>query len=99
VTTFNAANSALIRQLNTLDFGDMAPSEPMIAVFTPACTDLKTAVTEWRSINTKDVVALNALLAKSNLKPIPAVSPLPAVPVCTLGTIGTTAPGRSGGAR
>jgi photosystem II stability/assembly factor-like uncharacterized protein len=79
---FAGLNAALIRQLDTLDFGDMAPNEPMTKAYAAGCADLKTAVTNWRTINTQDLVAFNAVLSKNNLKTIPAASPALAVPVC-----------------
>jgi len=79
---FAGLNGALIRQLDTLDFGDMAPNEPMNKAFVAGCTDLKTAVTNWSAINAKDLVAFNALMARNNLKPVPAAAPALAVPAC-----------------
>ena len=83
---FAGLNASLIRQLNTLDFGDMAPSEPMLSAYGAGCADLKTAVDNWRTINTVDLVAFNAILSKNNLKTIPAVSPPLAEPVCPIST-------------
>jgi len=68
-------------QLRTTDYGDMAPSAAMLAAWRMACTDLRSAVATWASINAKDLVAFNALLAKSNLKPV-AAAPALAAPVC-----------------
>jgi hypothetical protein len=75
---FAGLNAALIRQLDTLDFGDMAPNEPMTKAYAAGCADLKTAVTNWRTINTQDLVAINAVLSKNNLTGI-GRSGLPAV--------------------
>jgi hypothetical protein len=80
--TFRDLNGSLIRQLETLDFGDMAPNEPMDKVYMSGCTELKTMVTNWQTINAKDLVAFNVLLAKNNLKAVVAASPAPAMPVC-----------------
>jgi photosystem II stability/assembly factor-like uncharacterized protein len=80
---FAGLNAALIRQLDTLDFGDMAPNEPMTKVYATGCADLRTAVTNWRTFNAQDLVAFNAVLSKNNLKTIPAASPALAVPVCS----------------
>jgi hypothetical protein len=87
---FVGLNGALIRQLDTLDFGDMAPNEPMNKAYITGCTDLKTAVTNWRTINTQDLVAFNAILAKNNVAPIAAASPALAVPVCAPAPARTT---------
>jgi photosystem II stability/assembly factor-like uncharacterized protein len=79
---FVALNGTLVRQLETLDFGDMAPNEPMNNAFNAACTQLKTAVTNWSNITTKDLPAFNAVLAKNNLKPIAAPASALVVPLC-----------------
>jgi hypothetical protein len=73
----------LLRQLDTLDFGDMAPNEPMNKAYVAGCTQLKTAVTNWKTIITQDLAAFNALLSKNNLKPIPAPAQGLAVPMCS----------------
>jgi len=66
-----------------MDNGDMAPTEPMHKGFIAKCSDLKTAVTSWKTINTTDLPAFNAILTRNNLKPIPASSPVLVVPVCS----------------
>jgi hypothetical protein len=79
---FAAIVGAMNRQQNTLDAGDMAPNEPMAKAYSAACAELKAATTNWRTINSQDLPALNAIVIKNNLKPIPAAAPLPVVPVC-----------------
>ena len=82
--SFVAINGSLVRQLNALDTGDMAPTDAMNAAWLAGCRELRTAVTTWRDINAKDLPALNALIAKGGGKAIPAASPLPAVPSCAV---------------
>jgi hypothetical protein len=72
-------------QLRTNDNGDMAPNEPMWRGWASVCTDLKSAVTTWRGINDKDLVAFNAVLARNNIRPIAAASPALPMPVCVAG--------------
>jgi hypothetical protein len=72
------------RQLNTLDAGDMAPNEPMLRTYASSCADLKAAVANWRTLTSQDLAALNAALAKNNLKPIPAPSPALVSPNCSV---------------
>jgi len=79
---FVAVNANLLRQLDTLDFGDMAPNEPSSKVYVAGCTDLKKALTNWTDINKKDLADLNAILTKNNLAAIPAASPELAAPAC-----------------
>src|SRR5439155_20290592 len=61
---FVGVNATFLRHLETLDFGDMAPNEPMMNAYAAACGELKTAVENWRKINDTDLAALNAALSK-----------------------------------
>jgi photosystem II stability/assembly factor-like uncharacterized protein len=69
-------------QLRTNDSGDMMPTEPMWRGWVNVCTDLRTAVAAWRAINTRDLVAFNAVLTRNNLQPIAAAAPALPMPVC-----------------
>ena len=71
-----------MRHIDTLDFGDMAPNEPMAGAYKSVCNDLKTAVQNWRTINTQDLPVFNAILAKNSVAPMAAASPLPTLPAC-----------------
>jgi len=82
---FAAVTGAMDRQLNTLDAGDMAPNEPMLRIYASSCADLKAAVANWRTLTSQDLTALNAALAKNNLKQIPVPSPALASPNCSVG--------------
>jgi hypothetical protein len=70
-------------QLKVLDMSDIPPNPSKLAAWRSVCTDLRTVLTSWRDINAKDLVALDALLAKNNLKPIAAAAPALPLPVCT----------------
>ena len=70
-------------ELTTTDNGDMVPTEPMRKGYIAKCSDLKTAITSWKTINTTDLPAFNAILTRNNLKAIPASSPALAAPVCS----------------
>jgi len=74
-------NSALLIHagLDTLDFGDMAPNEPMLKAYTTGCTDLRTAVTAWADVNGKELAGLNAVLEKNSLAPV-AATPVQQIP-------------------
>jgi photosystem II stability/assembly factor-like uncharacterized protein len=80
---FVAVNTNLLRQLDTLDFGDMAPNEPSSKVYIAGCTDLQNALTNWSNINKQDLAAFNAVLTKNNVAPIRAASTELAAPVCS----------------
>ena len=68
-------------QLRTTDYGDMARDAAMLSARAWGCADLQTALTTWRTINTRDLPAFNAVLARNDLRPIPAAAEL-ARPVC-----------------
>jgi hypothetical protein len=73
---------------------DIPPNPTKLAAWRNVCTDMRTAVTNWRDINTKDLIAFNALLAKHNIKSIAQASPLLPIPVCTAPAAAST--GRGG---
>jgi hypothetical protein len=79
---FVAINGAMSRQLTTLENGDMAPTEAMRKGYLAECSNLKTALANWKTINTGDLPALNAILARTNAKPISASTPALA-PACS----------------
>ncbi len=79
---FVGLNGSLIRQLDILDFGDMAPNDPMTKAWAAGCTDLKSTAARWMELNGKDLAAFNAILVKNSLSPIAAASPALAVPAC-----------------
>src|SRR5207245_8425933 len=67
---FVAVQGALIRQLETLDPGDMAPNDPMQRAYAVACNDLKAVVLNWTGMNGSELSAFNGGLATNNLKPL-----------------------------
>ena len=81
---FVGLNGSLIRQLDTLDFGDMAPNEPMTRAWAAGCADLKSTVARWTELNGKDLAVFNAILVKNHLGPITAASPALPAPGCAV---------------
>ena len=80
---FAVLNGTMIRQLETLDSGDMAPNDPQTKAFLVACTELHGRIASWSAMNSKDLVTLNALLSKNNIKPVvPAKVSELVIPVC-----------------
>ena len=79
---FVDVNGVLGRQLNALDLGDMAPNAAMSNAYNAACGDLKAVVATWRTVNDRDVPALNAQLASAHLATLPVATTALAVPVC-----------------
>ena len=80
---FVAINGTMGHELTAMDNGDMAPNEAMRKGYIAKCADLKTAITSWKTINTADLPAFNAILTRNRAKPIAASSPVLAVPVCS----------------
>jgi len=80
--TFVGVNASLLRQLDTLDFGDMAPNEPSNAIYVVGCTELKKTVANWAAINKQDLGTFNDVLTKNGLGPIAAASPALPEPAC-----------------
>jgi hypothetical protein len=70
-------------QLKVLDMSDIPPNPTKLSAWRNVCTDMRTAVTNWRDINAKDLIAFNAMLVKNNIKAIPTASPSLPIPVCT----------------
>jgi photosystem II stability/assembly factor-like uncharacterized protein len=80
--SFASVNETLVREINTLENGDMAPTEAMQRAYAAGCTDLKTAVTAWTAVTGGAVAAFNAVLTQHNLKPIAATATRLVAPVC-----------------
>jgi hypothetical protein len=80
-------------QLKVLDMSDIPPNPTKIHAWQNVCSDMRTVLTEWHDINTRDLVSLNAILAKNNTRPISAASPVIAEPVC----VAAAAPAGRGG--
>jgi hypothetical protein len=80
---FAALIGAMNRQLDALDAGDLAPTEPMMRAWSWVCSDLRTAVNNWKTVNMVDLPKLNSLLTANGGKALaPGTSGL-AVPVCS----------------
>ncbi len=79
---FRTAHAAQLRQLNSLDTGDLAPNETMTNVFNTTCRDLRTLVTDWTALNAKALKDLNAVLAKSNVPAVAMATPALTAPTC-----------------
>jgi photosystem II stability/assembly factor-like uncharacterized protein len=73
--TFAGTMGNMIRQMGTLEGGDIAPNEVMIKNAKSALADLATAATNWKTINGKELTDFNAILAKYKIKPIASINP------------------------
>ncbi|HTR22155.1 MAG TPA: hypothetical protein VMH88_14995 [Gemmatimonadales bacterium] len=81
-------NGTLVRQLGTLEPGDIAPTGAMHQAYLSACKQLATAVTSWQSVKDKDLAAFNALLAQHQLHPAAAAAPALAASTCAAAPAG-----------
>src|SRR6266702_855399 len=80
--TFVRVNGNLGNQINTLENGDLAPTDAMQRAYQAACRDLQRVVTTWIGINGAPLAAINAVLTQNHMKPIPAPTRAPTAPVC-----------------
>ena len=71
-----AVNDGLTNLMALVDGADFAPSEESFAAFRRVCQGWKEQLSAWQDLKSKDVVAFNVVLNKSNLA---AVSGMPAV--------------------
>ncbi len=65
--TLTSLSGGLVRELSTLDPGDMAPTEPQLKSATASLDALTGLLKAWKSFQGKDLVELNAVLTKNGL--------------------------------
>ncbi|HEY2374732.1 MAG TPA: hypothetical protein VGH98_02045 [Gemmatimonadaceae bacterium] len=70
--SFVSVSGELVGQLNAQDNGDLAPTPGMLAAFSNACIDLKSADASWQNVTTRDLAALNAVLSKNGIREVQA---------------------------
>ncbi len=80
--TMQALNGTLVRDLDALDGGDMAPSPSMTAAWASSCKDLRAAATSWQAVVARDLPTLNGVLAKDGIKPVAPPKTAVTVPIC-----------------
>ncbi len=68
--TFAGTHGSLLRLMNELDSGDLAPNATMVEIFSNALAQLEQVKKAWQAIEEKDLVEMNALLVKNKLKPL-----------------------------
>lgn len=81
--TFSRVHGSLLRMMDNLEFGDMAPSEAIVNAYLIAGNELKEVVLDWQAFNQKDLTEFNQVLSKNGVKPLSAPSaplPVPNVP-------------------
>jgi hypothetical protein len=80
--TFVGVSGELVNQLNAQDNGDLAPTPAMLAAYTKACIDLKSVVTAWRGLATRDLAALNTVLARNGIHEVAPPTSTSTPPTC-----------------
>ena len=80
--SFASVNEDLVGQINTLENGDLTPTDAMQRAYAAGCSDLKSALATWTSIQGAPLAAFNAVLTQNGLKPVAAKGPALATPMC-----------------
>ncbi|HEY8311678.1 MAG TPA: hypothetical protein VIG47_14035, partial [Gemmatimonadaceae bacterium] len=82
---FVRVNGTMGRAMTALDNADMAPTASTLKGYAADCTQLRTVITNWQAINTRDLPAFNAVVARANAPQIHAASPPMPLPACGAG--------------
>jgi hypothetical protein len=80
--SFMAVNDTLTALMALVDGADFAPSEESFAAYRRICKGLNETLAAWQELKNKDVAALNLLIGKSNLTPLPGVPDLAGDTAC-----------------
>ena len=67
---FVGLNGYLLTELDSFDYGDIAPTDSMQAAYGSDWTKLKAVADKWRTLTKQDLPAFNALLGKFKLSVI-----------------------------
>ncbi|HEY6359104.1 MAG TPA: hypothetical protein VIX35_12710, partial [Vicinamibacterales bacterium] len=79
--SFDSIRESTNHLLEELDSADMAPTPAMTGAYAATCSDLRNALTGWQTIQSRNLVTLNAALAANHAPPL-AMPPTIAAPVC-----------------
>ena len=71
-STFMAVSQAMGSLATTIDSADSAPTPAMDAAFHDSCHDLVSAGTQWNKLMTKELPAINSMLATEKISALPA---------------------------
>jgi len=74
LSSFGTMQGQTITFFAKMEFGDIAPSQPMKTAITNLVNDLKALVKAWNTLQEKDVKAVNEKLAKANVAKLPQTS-------------------------
>ena len=82
--SFIALNSAFNTMVSMMQVGlDMAPTRAQIDTWASDCKNYNSTVTAWKKMQSDDLAAFNAVLTKSNLKPLTVTRMTLTTAVCT----------------
>jgi photosystem II stability/assembly factor-like uncharacterized protein len=90
--SFVTAQTAMLRHLQTLDSGDMAPNEPIQRAYASTCRELATIVKSWDGLRNGELTSFNAVVTKNSMSAVTITSPALTAPACAA----AAAPKRSG---
>ena len=95
---FNAINGTFNTIVSLTQNGlDMAPTPAIVHTYESGCKDFTTTLVAWKTMQTQDLTAFNALLAKSNLSALKTgPTTLTAPPSCTLAPVAPASRSRGG---
>ncbi len=95
VTPFNALNGSFNAIVSMSQVGlDEAPTQAQIDTWEADCKQYNATVTAWKTVQSQDLVAFNALLSKNNLKPLQVSPTALTVPPCTFTASPAPAPAK-----
>jgi len=80
--SFNAVNDTLTALMALVDGADFAPSEESFSAYRRICKGSNEAFAAWQDLKNKEVAALNTLLGKDNLAPLPEMPNLSGETFC-----------------
>jgi hypothetical protein len=96
VTPFNTLNGSFNTIVSTSQVGlDEAPTQAQIDTWEADCKEYNGTVAAWKKMQSQDLVALNALLSKSNLNPLQVSPSALTNPACTFSAQAAPRPARA----
>ena len=80
--SFVSISGEFVGQLNAQDNADFAPTAGMRAAYANACADLGSTAAALKSASTRELPALNALLARNGIRQVTAPAAIIMAPPC-----------------
>jgi photosystem II stability/assembly factor-like uncharacterized protein len=73
IPTFGGIQAETVNYLAKMEFGDIAPSEPVRTAVANLVKNLDSLKKDWKSLQDKDLKNLNETLTKNSLPPLPSM--------------------------